>query len=275
MISQNQTADDMGVYVCPTCKSNLKSHLGSLDCETCPAVYPIVDGIPDFVPETFTPETNPHLNWADKNYRLQARIYERSRYPWRLFLYGEFRAPSFKELLRSIAGLMGLETGSILDVACGPGTLGRRMASPGRIVYGIDISWAMLRQGAAYIKRSRMDYMRFARAKAEKLPFKDAEFDAALCGSALHFFADPAAVLIEVGRAMKEGAPLVVITLLSGNKHRSWFRRFRDHLLQPPNAHLFTVPELEQIIDRAGFEDFQPYVYGSMVLFSARKRRIS
>jgi ubiquinone/menaquinone biosynthesis C-methylase UbiE/uncharacterized protein YbaR (Trm112 family) len=261
------------IYACPTCRTRLENSSEVLSCKTCQTAYPIVDGIPDFVSEDATLDTSPHLNWANKNYNLQARIYEKSRYPWRLFLYGEFGAPSFKELVRFTSEIVDIDKGQILDAACGPGTLGRRIASQSKTVYGIDISWAMLHQGAAYVKRSHIANFHLARAKAENLPFEDARFDAALCGSALHFFADPVSTLCEIGRTMKEGAPLAVVTLLEKNNKRSLFRRFRDRLLQPPSAHLFKVPELEQITAKAGFEDFQPQVYGSMILFSVRKRR--
>jgi len=131
----------------------------------------------------------------------------------------------------------------------------------------------MLRQGVAYVKRDRIPHVHFARAKAEALPFWDALFGAALCGAALHQFANPLVALHEIGRTMKEEAPLVAITYVAGNKGILRFHYSRERL-QRDGFHLFEVSDLEQYVLEAGFEDFRSHVYGSMILFNARKRRM-
>ena len=68
----------------------------------------------------------------------------------------------------------------------GPGTYGRRIASPSKEVFGIDISMGVLRQGAAYLAREGNLNMHFARARVEAIPFEDGLFDAALCCGSLH-----------------------------------------------------------------------------------------
>ncbi len=273
MFDYNATTD-YNIYICPTCKGPLVRNDEGLHCAVCQVTYPITDGIPDFVLEELAQSANPMLRWANTNYDWQARGYERSRHPFRLLLWGEFASPSFDELMRMTASVVEMEEGLILDVGCGPGTLGRRIASPSKAVYGIDVSWAMLRYGAAYVRRDQIPNMHFARAIVEGLPFQDAQFDAALCGSALHFFADPGLALREIGRTLKADAPLVVITLITADNSRNWLRRLRDRKLLPPGTHLFQVSALEQIIAQAGFEDFQLQVYGSMVFISTRKRRV-
>ena len=78
-----------------------------------------------------------------------------------------------------VAAMVAPESGMVLDVACGPGTLGRRIASSTRTVYGIDISWSMLRQGVAYVTQEGIGNVEFARASADALPFPDAFFNVA------------------------------------------------------------------------------------------------
>lgn len=60
--------------------------------------------------------------------------------------------PSAEELWRTETNMVALEKGLILDAACGPGTVGRRIASHTRTVYGVDISMGMLRRGVRYVE---------------------------------------------------------------------------------------------------------------------------
>ncbi len=115
------------LYTCPHCRGSLALEKGvRLVCRACHAAYPIVDGIPDFIMDDLS--ANPHmvLRWA--------RVFD-----W----------------LGLLAGMMSGISGLILDVACGPGTLGRRLAAGQREFYGVDMSWGMLRQGAVLATKER------------------------------------------------------------------------------------------------------------------------
>ena len=190
-----------------------------------------------------------------------------------LKLAGGKGAPSYGEVIRQMVGLMDVRQGLLLDVACGPGTWGRRLASPAMEVYGIDISWSMLRQGVRMVASGkRIDAIHFAHARVEALPFHDGQFDAAYCGGALHGFPDTVGSLREIGRTLKPGAPLVVLTFLDRDQPFVRMRRRaearNDKLLK---LHMFEVPELEQALAQAGFEGFEPQVYGGVIIFRARK----
>jgi ubiquinone/menaquinone biosynthesis C-methylase UbiE len=98
---------------------------------------------------------------------------------------------------------VGSTGGVILDVACGPGTYGRRVASKSRTIYGIDASMSMLRRGVRYVERDHIPNVHFARAKVEALPFQGGLFDAAICAGSLNHFSDTVFALREIGRTMK------------------------------------------------------------------------
>ncbi len=83
----------------------------------------------------------------------------------------------------------------ILDAACGPATLGRRIVSPTQALYGADISLGMLWAGQTFTQRDGLTNVHFARAKVEALPFRPGVFDAAICGGSLHLFPDTVAAL--------------------------------------------------------------------------------
>ncbi len=258
------------VYVCPACKGRLEPTDKSLRCMTCQRSYPVVDGIPDFLVE----EREQVVGQLGRGMTgAVVPLYEtRLWYVPILKLAGGRGAPSFEEVTRQMAGLMDVREGMLLDVACGPGTWGRRLASPSLEVYGIDISGPMLRQGAQLAARKRIDSIHFSHARVEALPFEDSRFDAAYCGGSLHLFPDTVGSLREIGRTLKPGAPLVVLTFLDRGQPFVHLRRLaearNDKLFK---LHVFEVPELEQDLAQAGFEGFEPLVYGGVIIFRARK----
>jgi ubiquinone/menaquinone biosynthesis C-methylase UbiE len=201
-----------------------------------------------------------------------ARIYEtRLWYPIVLNIYGGFHSPSLAQLVSTVSQKIHSASGRVLDVACGPGTYGRRVASPSKEVFGIDVSMRMLRQGAAYTAKEGISNVHFARARVEALPFENGLFDATLCCGSLHLFADTVMALREMARVMKPGAILAVFTLTAGRGGILKFRRVREWC-KDHGLHVFDLPEMEQYLTASGFKDFQPEVSGSVLTFSARKQ---
>jgi ubiquinone/menaquinone biosynthesis C-methylase UbiE len=202
-----------------------------------------------------------------------ARIYEtRLWYPVVLNLYGGFHSPSFAQLITIVCQKVQSTNGRVLDIACGPGTYGRRIASPSKEVFGIDVSMGMLRQGAAYVAEEGTRNVHFARARVEALPFEDGLFDAALCCGSLHLFADTVIALREMARVMKPAAVLSVFTFGAGRGGVLKFRRVREWSRRNVGLHAFDLSEMEQYLTASGFEDFQPEMSGSILTFSARKQ---
>jgi len=158
-----------------------------------------------------------------------ARIYgTRLWYPIVLNVYGGFHSPSLAELVSRVSQNVQSAKGRVLDIACGPGTFGRRIATPSKEVFGIDISGRMLRQGAAYAAKEGTPNVHFARAGVEALPFEGDLFDAALCCGSLHLFADTVIALREMARVMKPAATLSVFTFVAGRGGVLKFRRVRE-----------------------------------------------
>ena len=266
------SGNELEVYVCPGCKNHLIEEDGALRCSTCSKTYPIAQGIPDFVLEELSRSADPELRRMRFIDRI-ARIYEtRLWYPVILKTFGGFRSQSLAQLIGTMAGKVEAVKGRALDIACGPGTFGRRIASPSKQVFGIDVSMGMLRQGAAYTAKEGISGMRFARARVEALPFADEFFDATLCCGSLHLFTDTLIALREMARVMKPGAVLAVFTFAAGRGGILRYRQVRARMHRDHGLHVFELPEIEQYLTDSGFEDFQPDVSGSILTFSARKQ---
>jgi len=272
MPADTSVASELGIYACPVCKRLLHQEEGVLRCRTCSQAYPIREGIPDFILEELSRSADPVLRRMRFIDRM-ARIYEtRLWYPIVLNVYGGFHSPSLAQLVSTVSQKVQATQGRVLDIACGPGTFGRRIASPSKEVFGIDVSMGMLRQGAAYTAKERIHNVHFARARVEALPFENDLFDATLCCGSLHLFANTVIALREMARVMKPGAILAVFTFTAGRGGILKFRRVREWSLRDHGLHVFDLSQMEQYLTASGFKDFQPEVSGSILTFSARKQ---
>jgi len=260
-----------GIYACPACKHLLHQENSMLRCPKCSQSYPIIGDIPEFIFEELSQSTDPELRrmrFIDK----MAGIYETNLwYPIVMKVYGGLHSLSLPQLIGMVTEMVQPAKGRVLDIACGPGTFGRRVASPSKEVWGIDVSRGMLRQGAVYTNMEGISNVHFARARVESLPFCDGSFDATICCGSLHLFTDTVIALREMARVMKPGAILAVFTFTAGRggilKYR-WFRK----LIQGYGLHAFTLPEVEHYLTASGFDNFHPKVAGSVLAFSAQRR---
>ena len=271
MTADTSAAGKLGIYACPVCKRLLRQEEGVLRCPTCCKAYPITEGIPDFILEELSRSADPELRRMRFIDRI-ARIYEtRLWYLIVLNLFGGFHSPSLPQLIRIVSQKVQSTEGRVLDVACGPCTYGRRIASSSKEVFGIDVSMGMLRQGAVYTAKEGIPNVHFARARVEALPFEDGLFDATLCCGSLHLFTNTVIALREMARVMKPAAILSVFTFGAGRGGLLKFRRVREWYRRDQGLHVFGLSEMEQYLAASGFKDFQPELSGSVLTFSVRR----
>jgi ubiquinone/menaquinone biosynthesis C-methylase UbiE len=118
--------------------------------------------------------------------------------------------------------LAALETGmTVLDIACGPGNITRRLAAQvgaGGQVVGIDLAPGMIELAqAAGLGNARFEVM-----DMESLAFPDASFDAAVCGHGLQFAPDLGRALREARRVLRTGARLAASVPVTGERESVW-----------------------------------------------------
>ena len=93
----------------------------------------------------------------------------------------------------------------VVDMACGPGVLSRRLAplvAPNGEVVGVDLAPGMIeRARMAAIPNTRFEIM-----DIEDLQFGDATFDAAVCGHGLQFVPHLDRALAEARRVLRPGS---------------------------------------------------------------------
>lgn len=105
--------------------------------------------------------------------------------------------------------------GSVLDVATG--TAGVALAlrrRTGATVVGVDLTEAMLRQGALAVTRAGVSGIALVLGRGEQLPFPDDSFDAVSFSYLLRYVEDPAAAVRELARVLRPGGTLANLEFL-------------------------------------------------------------
>lgn len=88
----------------------------------------------------------------------------------------------------------------------------------------------------------------------------------------MHLFQDTRLALREIARTVRRGAPLAVTTFIAGDSGILKFRRVREHVRSDHGVHVFELPELEGYLAEAGFDSFEPRLFGSLVIFRAVRK---
>jgi SAM-dependent methyltransferase len=144
----------------------------------------------------------------------------------------------YQRLLRRVRHLFPAKC-RVLDAGCGGGHAAEVLAEWGCQVTGVDVECQ-----TEALERLRVGGGIFCKASAEKLPFPDAQFDAALVKDAFHHMENPIKALNELLRVVRPGGPIVVIEANRWNpvfylhltlfgRHNHFSRRGLRRLLAP------------------------------------------
>lgn len=117
-----------------------------------------------------------------------------------------------REVERALLALVP-KTGirDLLDIGTGTGRMLRILAKRVERAIGIDLSREMLTIARANLERANIRNCLVRRADMYQLPFADASFDAAVVHQVLHYAEEPAKVLAETARVLRDGGRLFVI----------------------------------------------------------------
>jgi len=170
----------------------------------------------------------------------------------------------FRERFPQFAG------GRVIDLGCGPADVTVRFvkAFPGVTVLGVDGSEAMLGFGRRRVREAGLE----SRIILENHYLPDAAlerrvFDAVICNSLLHHFAEPTALWRTAALCAKPGGPVLMVDLLRPANHETVVRLVNEHAKDAPpvlqrdfiaSLHAaYTVEEVRQQLRAAGLDGFQ------------------
>lgn len=161
------------------------------------------------------------------------------------------RQQSLAELPQAAANVLLAGVGTGLDLPHLP---------PHHRYVGIDLTAAMLVRALPRV--GRLDF-RAVLGDAQRLPFADASFDAAVLHLILAVVPEPAACLAEVARVLKPGGRALVFDKFLRPGQRAWLRRLANPLVSRVATRLDVVFE-DLLVQRPGLvvEDDRPVLAG-------------
>ncbi|MBI2630469.1 class I SAM-dependent methyltransferase [Candidatus Pacearchaeota archaeon] len=159
-----------------------------------------------------------------KGYNILAEEYYQSRKDKKgtSYFYNQLlEMPTTLKLLGNIRGK------KVLDLGCGPGIYAKVLSEKGASVKGIDIS-----EKSIEIAKKEAPHAEFIIGDAEKLPYKNFEFDIVLSPLMLGHLKSWNKVLSEIYRVLKKGGLFIFSyhnpVTEKNIKHNWFFKRFRE-----------------------------------------------
>jgi len=142
----------------------------------------------------------------------------------------------------------------VLDLACGPGNLSRRLAQkvlPGGEIVGVDLASGMIELArSAGISNARFEVM-----DIERLDLPDESFDAAICGHGFQFAPDLPRAMREARRVLRPDGRLAASVPQSGfvDSVSALMDSVVDRLLPPAPVAVDQLPTKATLQDPAVF----------------------
>jgi SAM-dependent methyltransferase len=161
------------------------------------------------------------------------------------------------------------ERDRVLDIGCGTGQTTRdaaRAATAG-IAHGVDLSSPMLAYARRRAAEDGLSNVAFTQADAQIHPFEPGGYDVAISRTGAMFFGDRDAAFTNIGRALRQGGRLVLVTW-QPLQHNEWIREIsgalaagRDLPGPPPDApspfSLSDPDRVRELLGSAGLDDVE------------------
>ena len=140
----------------------------------------------------------------------------------------------------------------VLDVACGPATFARAFAPRVAQVVGVDFTPAMLAEARRVADEAGLANLKFACGDGYALPFADGTFDLALCTYAFHHLLDPARVLGEMARVIRQGGRVALVDIVIPESANSELHNSIERVRDLSHAKTLTDAGLRELFRAAG-----------------------
>lgn len=220
--------------VCPTCKSTLQVEDNLLNCPACVSSFPLLRGIPRFVPSE---------NYAD-SFGLQWNRFARTQLDSAL---GTNRSKNrFVHETQWDAGQ--LKGKLVLDAGCGSGRFSEIALGLGARVIAIDYSSAV----DAASENLNSENLLIAQGDLASLPIPDQSLDFVYCIGVLQHTKNPERIVVELLRCLKPGGEIT----LTFYENSSWHVKFYAKYLVRPLTKRLPNKLLLNLIDRTSFAWF-------------------
>ena len=222
----------MAVLACPKCKGVLQPHGEILDCPSCAASFPVLRGIPRFVPQE---------NYAD-SFGLQWNRFAKTQLDSAIGT-DRSRDRFLDETLWDESQLAGK---IVLDAGCGSGRFSEIALALGAQLIAIDYSSAV----DAADKNLNAGSLLIAQGDLAELPIPNESLDFIYCIGVLQHTREPGKIVAELLRCLKPGGEIT----LTFYENSSWHvRLYAKYLIRPltkriPDRVLLTIIERSSVL---------------------------
>lgn len=149
--------------------------------------------------------------------------------------------------------IAGINSGKVLDIGTGTGLFAEYFQGKGFNVTGIDDNEVMIREAQRLLPASH-----FVQASADKIPFKDNEFDFSLMAHLLHEVQNPETVLLEAKRVTKNHIFVL-----------EW--PYQKEEMGPPLEHRLNPNLMLELFEKAGLSKPHSLHVKNMILYYSKK----
>jgi ubiquinone/menaquinone biosynthesis C-methylase UbiE len=176
---------------------------GTLICPRCKRIFPIENGIPQFI----QPESLTGFN------RRFSHLYDWFSWVYRAFSKIAFAYIGMDEEIgrREITDRLDPHGGRVLEVSIGPGVNLPYLVNRSDVgeVFGLDISIGQLQRCQRYVTQKGWGVDLFL-GNGEQLPFRDESFEGVFHVGGINFFNDKKSAIDEMIRVAKPGARILI-----------------------------------------------------------------
>lgn len=217
----------IAVLACPNCKEGLRPHGETLSCPSCATSFPVLSGIPRFVPQE---------NYAD-SFGLQWNRFAKTQLDSSIGT-DRSRDRFLHETLWDESHLAGR---LVLDAGCGSGRFSEVAIALGATLIAIDFSSAV----DAASKNLNSESLVIAQGDLSELPIPSESLDFVYCIGVLQHTKQPGKIVAELLRCLKPGGEIT----LTFYENSSWHvRLYSKYLIRPltkriPDRVLLTIIE--------------------------------
>lgn len=200
----------------------------------------------------------------EKRTERSKRTYDRMAAGYDTSPEGYYTQPHKAELIKQVL----LRDGdSVLDVACGNGTLLGALSKKASVHgFGVDLSKNMI--AAA---RERYPACTFAVSSCVPLPFENESMDVITVSCAFHHFEDPRSFAGECMRVLKKSGMVYMAEPFFTPVIRWLANTVVFPFSKSGDVKVYSERELRGMFEAAGFRSAETYIKGTVLFFSAIK----
>lgn len=234
-------------------------------CPTTGRMYSYRDGVLNVSEDALTLTQTQHV----LNTSATAWLYDHGRNAF-MRLVG---MPTFAAEAATIQEQLQVHAGDVLlDLACGHGNFTvawATRAGPNGLVFGLDISPAMLNRAVRRVMRYGLHNVLLIRGDAQHLPFADQSLSKVNCSGGFHQLPDLPRALQEIARVSTKGAVLTASTFAEGPHDR--YAPFKRWLNRRFALHFVPLEWLGQQLTRVGYHDYRWSLPGTWFAYTAAR----